>query len=435
MSPFKKKEPGSGDQKDNGPEHIPKDLLEATAELSDDDFDFGPDLEPESTPESADREKPPSSDSLPSPSGDTVTDADDEAPPPDDLLKAASALDDKEFQLDEPAPPPRSEHTKPAADPSGAAAPLSGTAGHKEHVPPGLASSFTHTKKTRSWKTARLALIVLISFLGAGAAVGYYVWVSPLPPGADAPASAPPELPLPSERVPPAAPIEQAERTPAEDAAATIDMQGSPAPKGPSAADDQKAEGPVNQNTAVTASAPAPGGQSAEQKTSPGPPADKKSEPAGDAPAGRPESNARDTRGSALDYELYRGHTHEKQGRYGTALKHYRKAAALAPDNYRLYNRIGYVLIRLELYAEALAPLTKALSLKKDYLPALVNTGIVYGAQKNYDEAQRYLSRALAIDATNPSAVYNMMRICEETGDFTQARHYKNVLEALRDVH
>ena len=121
------------------------------------------------------------------------------------------------------------------------------------------------------------------------------------------------------------------------------------------------------------------------------------------------------------DFALYAARTYEAQGKYSQALSQYRDALALEPNNYAVLNNISSTLISLASYEESLKYAQRALSLKKDYVPSLVNMGIDYGYLGNAGEAENCFRKALSIDPGNRYGLLNLALLYERQGALEKA--------------
>jgi peroxin-5 len=83
---------------------------------------------------------------------------------------------------------------------------------------------------------------------------------------------------------------------------------------------------------------------------------------------------------------------------YDMAIESFKKAIALEPKNYSLWNKLGATQAnspRPQGSKEAVYAYRKALELKPNYVRAWVNMGISYANQATYDTASKYYLRAL----------------------------------------
>ncbi len=130
------------------------------------------------------------------------------------------------------------------------------------------------------------------------------------------------------------------------------------------------------------------------------------------------------------DSLLYRAGALERAGDYPRALAAYREALEIDSTNYAVYSRIAYIYIRLNRPDEALRHAEMALSIKKDYAPALVNLGIAHAKLGNYNAAETYLSQAVEISSDNESALFNLALLMEKAGRLQKASvYYKQLMQ------
>ena len=131
-----------------------------------------------------------------------------------------------------------------------------------------------------------------------------------------------------------------------------------------------------------------------------------------------------DVRTSENDLYLYMGGNYEKKGDHYNAISSYKKVLDIEPRNYRVINKIAYILIQIASYEEALKYLDSALSIRHDYVPALINTGILYAKAEKFSEAEKYLLKALSLEEANQPALFNIATLYEKQGKYDLARGY-----------
>jgi len=131
-----------------------------------------------------------------------------------------------------------------------------------------------------------------------------------------------------------------------------------------------------------------------------------------------------DVRTSENDLYLYMGGNYEKKGDHYNAISSYKKVLDIEPRNYRVINKIAYILIQIASYEEALKYLDSALSIRHDYVPALINTGIVYAKAEKFSDAEKYLLKALSLEEANQPALFNIATLYEKQGKYDLARGY-----------
>jgi len=95
-------------------------------------------------------------------------------------------------------------------------------------------------------------------------------------------------------------------------------------------------------------------------------------------------------------------------GQYDLALPRARLAAQLAPKAFQTQGILGSIYLRREKYAEAIAALSLANTLKKDEPTILFSLGAAYLRNKNYPEAVSILKKGLAIDPKAATAMFDL---------------------------
>ena len=86
-------------------------------------------------------------------------------------------------------------------------------------------------------------------------------------------------------------------------------------------------------------------------------------------------------------------------------------------------NNIAGIMIQQGFYDEAQHYAGEALNLRKDYLPSLVNMGIASIKLNDAKEAERYLSKAVAVDPSNRLALINLSLLYEKQQSMTRLMH------------
>jgi eukaryotic-like serine/threonine-protein kinase len=145
--------------------------------------------------------------------------------------------------------------------------------------------------------------------------------------------------------------------------------------------------------------------------------------------------------------------------RYDSAVQAYDQAIKIAPEDVWLWNNRGEALARLEQtdkavfdfkraidlapsksfvpwnnlgklyyqqgdYAQAMEAYKQALSIKPDYIPALIGLGNVQKSSRLYDEAVGFYNQALAINPNYDEAWYGKGSVAEYLGQYQNAREY-----------
>ncbi len=122
------------------------------------------------------------------------------------------------------------------------------------------------------------------------------------------------------------------------------------------------------------------------------------------------------------------------QKKYRQALSRYKEVLEMEPTNYVVMNNVSSMLIYLGSYEEAIRYAQKALNVRKDYVPSLVNIGIGYGQLGKYSESESYFRRALTIEQSNQYALLNIGLLYEKQGAFDKANQYFVKLSEAGDV-
>jgi Tfp pilus assembly protein PilF len=152
------------------------------------------------------------------------------------------------------------------------------------------------------------------------------------------------------------------------------------------------------------------------------------------------KASAKDTtKSSSVDREskdiyLYTARTYESRNDYHLALSNYKKALELDPRNYIIMNNISAVLIRLGLYEEAIWHAKSALSVRANYVPSLINTGVAYLSLKNFTEGEGYLSKALTMEPSNKTAMLNLGVLYERQKEYDKAYNYYIKIYGMGDL-
>ncbi len=134
------------------------------------------------------------------------------------------------------------------------------------------------------------------------------------------------------------------------------------------------------------------------------------------------------------DVYLFAARTHEAKGEFKQAIDHYLKALEMDPTNYVVMNNISGVYIRLKLFNEALSYAGKALGVKTNYAPSLINAGIVHVLQGNFAEGEGFLAKAVTLDPSNRAALFNLAVLFEKQGSYDRAFENYYKLSQMRDV-
>ncbi len=124
------------------------------------------------------------------------------------------------------------------------------------------------------------------------------------------------------------------------------------------------------------------------------------------------------------DMYIYSARASESRKDYQQTLSNYIKALEIDPDNpgnYIIMNNIAGIMIQMGRYSEALHYAGTALTIKKDYLPSLINMGIASIKLNNEADGERYLTRALTLEPSNRNALLNLAILHEKTLEYDKS--------------
>jgi Flp pilus assembly protein TadD len=119
------------------------------------------------------------------------------------------------------------------------------------------------------------------------------------------------------------------------------------------------------------------------------------------------------------------GNANDRLGRFDDASGHYRQAQKLAPDDPDVWNDAGYSAYLQGYWNESERLLRKAIALDPTHARALTNLGLTLAASGRVDEAFAMLSRA----GSEASAHANLAYVLAAQGEADQAReHYRQAI-------
>ncbi|MCW5977638.1 MAG: tetratricopeptide repeat protein [Bryobacteraceae bacterium] len=127
------------------------------------------------------------------------------------------------------------------------------------------------------------------------------------------------------------------------------------------------------------------------------------------------ESSRLDPKSNAA--ELARGVLRLENGEYAEAAEAFRRAAAMAPDDYRAEYLYATALGRTGgAEAEVTRALEKAVRLKPDDAPSRAALGKAYADARRVEEAAKQLEKALELNPAHATALYQLGRLYRKLG-------------------
>jgi len=120
---------------------------------------------------------------------------------------------------------------------------------------------------------------------------------------------------------------------------------------------------------------------------------------------------------------------------FGEAAGYYRTALKSAPQDARLYNKLGISYLQLHNYGSARKAFNQALKYDPRFANAYNNMGAANCLDKKYSPAIRYLKRALELDETSAAAHLNMAEAWAGLGQMDRAMtEYARAIELNADI-
>lgn len=131
---------------------------------------------------------------------------------------------------------------------------------------------------------------------------------------------------------------------------------------------------------------------------------------------------------------LYRANTYERDGQYHEAVRFYEEVLKIQSDDYRIMNQIAYLYIKLGIPGRAIEYAEKAIMIKPDYIPAMINLAVALMLKGEAVHAEKLLLRVLDLEPLNKTAIYNMAILYENTKRFGMAEEYYKKLFSLGEI-
>ncbi len=128
-----------------------------------------------------------------------------------------------------------------------------------------------------------------------------------------------------------------------------------------------------------------------------------------------------------------RGETYTRLNQFDRAIFDFEKAIELSPDrSFVPWNNVGKLYYQQKEYAQAIDAYNRALSVKSDYLPALIGLGNAQKASQLYDAAAQSYDRAIAINPDYYEAWYGKGSVAEYLKQYSDARKFYQKASQLK---
>ncbi len=134
------------------------------------------------------------------------------------------------------------------------------------------------------------------------------------------------------------------------------------------------------------------------------------------------------------DLHLYLAKNYENQKDYSKAFDSYKQVLRADPNNYLIMNNISSVLLHLGSFEESIEYSEMALSIKREYVPSLINLGIAYIKSGNLTAGEGYLLKVLSLQPSNKHVLFNIALMYEKIGQFDRASESYQRLSKMKDV-
>lgn len=127
-----------------------------------------------------------------------------------------------------------------------------------------------------------------------------------------------------------------------------------------------------------------------------------------------------------INCEIARCYSEKSMPDTANAFKYFRKSIQLAPTWPFPHLIAGLFYMELKMYPEAKAAFEKALVIKNDFKPALLNTGVLYSKLKDDDKAISYYRQALQIPKPEIDVLYsNIGMYWKNKSNYDSALYYQ----------
>ncbi len=134
-----------------------------------------------------------------------------------------------------------------------------------------------------------------------------------------------------------------------------------------------------------------------------------------------------------IDRHLYMANDFERQGLLKDAFDEYKKASDLDKGNYRILNRMAFILIKEKRYHDAIHYAKKVIEIREDYLPAMINLAIAYSSIEMNHKAEESFKKALRIAPKDRNLLYNFALFYEKNKRYDDALKINDRLWDVKD--
>ena len=145
------------------------------------------------------------------------------------------------------------------------------------------------------------------------------------------------------------------------------------------------------------------------------------------------ETETREAAPFDKDLQLYLARSYEKKKDYSKAFESYKRILDVDPGNYLVMNNISSLLLHLEVFEKSIEYSERALNIKEDYLPSLINLGIAYIKSGNPIAGEDYLLKVISIEPSNRHALFNIAILYEKVEEYDKAYGMYQRLSKMED--
>ncbi|MFN3533932.1 MAG: tetratricopeptide repeat protein [Desulfatiglandales bacterium] len=133
------------------------------------------------------------------------------------------------------------------------------------------------------------------------------------------------------------------------------------------------------------------------------------------------------------DFYVYQAKALEEKGEPLEAVEYYRKAVSLDKSNYKLHNKIASLCIQIKNIQCAQEHVDRAIEASPNYIPAMVNKGILLALQGKDIDAEKVFKTVQALAPSNRTALLNLAYLYERKGELQSAYEVYKGLWDLKD--